>query len=61
MEDDPRIQEGLKLLGFLWYDVASRIVKQAIRVYELDPQQAKALREVYLRPNDYTCVLRSEP
>lgn len=58
MEDDPRIQEGLQLLSFLWYDIASRIVKQAIRVYKLNEEQARALREVYLRGNDYICSVR---
>jgi hypothetical protein len=59
MDDDPRIQEGLQLLSFLWYDVATKIVKRAIQVYKLDEGQAKALREVYLRGNDYTCILRN--
>lgn len=58
MEDDPRIQDGLQLLSFLWYDIAARIVKRAIQTYKLDEEQARALREVYLRGNDYTCVLR---
>lgn len=58
MEDDSRVQEGLKLLSFLWYDIATRIVKKAIQVYKLDEEQARALREVYLKGNDYICVLR---
>ena len=57
--DDPRVGEGLEMIQSIWYGVAIQIVNMAIRVYNLNPEQAKALKEVYLRPNDYTVRLRS--
>ena len=58
--DDERVQEGLQMIQSMWYGLAIQIVSMAIRVYELNPEQAKALREVYLRPNDFTVRLRRD-
>jgi len=46
------------LLQSLFYETAYRIVSLAIKVYNLDSDQAAALRDVYLRPNDYQIMLR---
>ena len=57
--EDPRIQEGLTIVQSLWYGIAVKIVNLAIEVYGLDLEQARALRDVYLRPGDYTVSLRN--
>jgi hypothetical protein len=44
---------GNSLLSFAWFQVATKIVDKAIRIYGLDEEQAAALRKVFLRPNDY--------
>lgn len=58
--DDPRIAEGTELIQTIWYGLAIKIVNMAIRVYNLDEAQAKAVKEIYLRPNDYSVRLREE-
>ena len=55
---DPRTEEGITLLQGMFYESAVRIVNLAIKVYNLDSVQAAALRDVYLRPNDYEVVVR---
>lgn len=56
--EDPRVEEGLDIIQTIWYGVAIEIVNTAIRIYNLNPEQAKALKEVYLKPNHYTITLR---
>ena len=46
-------RHGNSLLSFAWYQIATRIVERAIRIYDLGDEQAEALRKVFLRPNDY--------
>ena len=55
---DQRIEEGVDFLQSVFYETAYRIVTLAIKVYNLDFEQAAALRDVYLRPNDYQIMLR---
>lgn len=56
--DDPRVEEGVTMIQTIWYGVAIQIVNMAIKTYNLNPQQAKALKDVYLRSNDYTVSIR---
>ncbi len=56
--EDPRIQDGLTMCQSIWYGVAIQIVTTAIRVYNLNPEQGKALKELYLKPNAYIVRLR---
>ena len=56
--NDSRVDEGIEMIQSMWYGTAIQIVNMAIRVYKLNSEQAKALKEVYLRPNDYRVVLR---
>ncbi len=58
--EDPRIQEGVEMIQTIWYGVAIQIVNMAIRTYNLNPEQGKALKELFLKPNDYTVRLRME-
>jgi hypothetical protein len=50
---DARMREGTAFLGLLWFSIAERVVEEAIRIYELTPEQAVALRKSFLRANDY--------
>ena len=55
---DLRTEEGITLIENVWYETAVRLVNLAIKIYKLDSEQASALRDVYLRPNDYQVTLR---
>jgi hypothetical protein len=57
--EDPRVQEGVDMIQSMWYGVAIQIVNMAIRTYNLNPEQSKALKELFLKPNDYTVRLRT--
>ncbi len=50
------MREGAALLSVVWFQVAKQTVETAIRVYECSPEQAAALRKVFLRPGDYTVL-----
>ena len=50
-------QEGLQMIEMMWYSIAIKIVSMAIEVYKLDEEQAAALKDVFLKPNDYTASL----
>jgi hypothetical protein len=52
-------EEGAELLERIWYTLAIKIVDLAIRTYEVPEEQAAALRDVFLKPNDYYVTLRS--
>ena len=55
---EPRMRNGSHLLQMLWYYTAQRIVDTAIALYKLDDERAEALRQVYLRPGDYTVRIK---
>lgn len=55
---DSRILEGVEMIQSIWYGVGVQIVNLAIKIYNLDKEQAKALKETYLRPNDFTVRLQ---
>lgn len=59
MEQSEEEKEGLEMIESMWYSLAVKIVKLAIEIYKLDEEQAKALKEVFLKPNDYTVRLFS--
>lgn len=46
------------MIQSMWYGVAIQIVTMAIHTYKCNPEQAKALKELFLKPNDYTVRLR---
>ncbi len=56
--ENPRIEEGVEMIQSIWYGVGVQIVNLAIKVYNLDKDQARALKEIYLRPNDFTVRLQ---
>jgi hypothetical protein len=47
------IQYGAGCLGLVWENVAKKIVDEAIRIYQLRPEQAEALKAVYLKRGTY--------
>ena len=53
----PRLEEGKFFLETVWYKVVTSVVKEAIVFYELDEEQAAALRSIYLKPNNYPVQL----
>jgi hypothetical protein len=58
--EDPRIQEGVDIIQIIWYGVAIQIVNMAINTYNLNSEQGKALKELFLKPNEYTVSLRTD-
>lgn len=50
-------QEGLQMIEMMWYSIAIKIVSMAIDIYKLDEEQAAALKDVFLKPNDYRASL----
>ena len=57
--EEATIQEGLDIITAMWYNLASKIVEMAIQVYHLDDNQAMALKDIFLRGNDYYAELSS--
>lgn len=52
-ETDQRLEEGMGIAKTMWYTLAISIVNMAIEVYGLTKEQGEALKEVFLRPNEY--------
>ncbi len=50
---DNEVQEGIDFIESMWYLTAVKIVNLAIQVYKLDKDQAMALKDVFLKQNDY--------
>lgn len=42
-----------RLLYELWYEYATRLLERVVEVCELDKDQEQALRELFLRPNQF--------
>jgi hypothetical protein len=56
--NDPDVQEGIELLESIWYVTAISIIELAIKTYGLSNAQADALKDVFLRQNDYSVILQ---
>lgn len=57
MEISEEEKEGINMIEMMWYSIAIKIVSMAIEVYNLDDEQAAALKDVFLKPNDYIVSL----
>ena len=57
--DDPEIKEGIEIIESIWYLMAISIVEMAIKIYGLNEEQAQALKDVYLKQNNYFVVLKT--
>jgi hypothetical protein len=57
MNPSPRLEDGKFFLETVWYSLVKKVVEEAILFYELGPEEAEALRSVYLRPNNYPVEL----
>lgn len=51
------VEEGVSLIESTWYLLAVKIVDLAIHVYKVPPEEAKALKDVFLKQNEYFVVL----
>ena len=56
--ESTEIQEGVTIVEGIWYFTAVSIVELAIQVYKLDVEQSNALREVFLKQNNYYVQLQ---
>ncbi len=57
--NDPEVKEGIEIIESIWYLMAISIVEMAIQTYELNEEQAQALKDVYLKQNNYFVVLKT--
>ena len=55
----PDIEEGIDILESMWYLIAVSIVEMAITAYKLDEGQAEALKDLYLKANNYYVTLKT--
>lgn len=54
---ESRLETGKFFLETVWYLVITKVIEKAVIVYDLDAEQADALRETFLRPNLYRVEL----
>jgi hypothetical protein len=57
--DNPEVKEGIEIIESIWYVTALSIVEMAIKIYGLTEQQAQALKDVYLKQNNYFVELKT--
>lgn len=50
---ESQMSEGAAFLSHIWFMIAQKVVDTAAVVYELTPEQAAAVRRIFLRPNDF--------
>jgi hypothetical protein len=48
-----RERKGKTTLRLIWFEVAKRVIAQAIITYNLTSDQADAIKSVFIRPYDY--------
>lgn len=51
------VDTGIALLESTWYLLAVKIVDLAIQIYHVPPEQASALKDVFLKQNEYYVTL----
>jgi len=55
--NNPEVKEGIDILESIWFVLAVKIVDLAIDVYKLNQEQANALKDVFLKQNNYYVAL----
>lgn len=55
--NDSCVDEGVAIVESTWYLLAVKIVELAIQVYKIPPEQANALKDVFLKQNEYYVTL----
>lgn len=55
---ETELQEGIEMIESIWYITAVKIVELAIKAYNLNEAQSKALKEVFLKQNNYYVKLQ---
>jgi hypothetical protein len=43
-----------EVLYELWYEYAESLLERVIKICDLGPEKAEILRQLYLRPNDFS-------
>ena len=56
---ESEVQEGVEIIESIWYVTAVKIVELAIKTYKLNEAQGKALKEVFLKQNNYYVKLEN--
>jgi len=46
-DNEKRMREGENFIGLVWEQIRDNIIETAVRIYELSPEQAVALRKVF--------------
>ena len=57
MDEHPDIQLGAGVLGLIWETVAKKVVDLAIEIYNATPEQAAAIKLVFLARGAYQIEL----
>ena len=52
------LEAGTTFIETLWFSYASRIIDKAIQAYQLDEEQAGAIKEKFLKRGDFAVVLK---
>ena len=52
------LEVGTNFIETLWFSYASRIIDKAIQFYQLDEEQAGAIKEKFLKRGDFAVVLK---
>ncbi len=55
---EQRTERGQRLVEQLWWSLAKRIVQLAGTHYKWDDDQWRAATELFLRPNDYSVLVK---
>ena len=52
--EEQRIRDGTDFIALIWSEIADKIIEKSVHIYELNPEQAMALRQAFRR---YTITL----
>jgi hypothetical protein len=45
--EEKRLRDGETFIQLVWEQIRDKVIEAAVRVYELSPEQAKALRRAF--------------